>query len=197
MGCKHRSNSVRGNVQSWASIHEVCLFQRLSEKMCMRFAFSEGCLGCFEPSEHGSTSDCTICLAILFHLCRLIVACLRDDHLMTTREFMGIYKKAENPQTNTIFTFQVREKVKMIFLKPTYSSNMKWKENFFFASGDWEFSPTKAIHASSVPWETNIPTTEGTTLKTNFFSSHSFFILYIIYDISCASFSIQTSRAVQ
>lgn len=82
---------------------------------------------------------------------------------MTAREFFRVYRIAKNPHTDAIYTSQVREKLKMIYLKPTYSSNKKWKVNFFFALGSWEFSSSEVECAPSVPRETNILDAEGNT----------------------------------
>lgn len=53
--------------------------------------------------------------------------------------------------------FKYKEKVKMIHLRATFSNNKKWKNTFFFTSGDWELSPSEVERSSRVTWETRVP----------------------------------------
>ena len=97
-----------------------------------------------------------------FFACMVLWPCvLGEEQPLTVREFLKVYRLTKNPRTDALFTFQFQKKVKFIHLWTTFSSNKKWKNSFFFASGSWEFSPLEAIQGPRVPRETSVPSTEG------------------------------------
>jgi hypothetical protein len=59
-----------------------------------------------------------------------------------------------------VYNLQTRRE-KLIQLEPKYSSNKGWKNKFFFASGQWEFAPSKQAREHRVPRETNALSQRG------------------------------------
>jgi hypothetical protein len=81
---------------------------------------------------------------------------LGEGHELLVREFLKIYKLSRNPRSEFTFNFQGHQKTKFILLSG-YSSNKFWKDKFFFAQGDWEFSATEIVAGPRVPRETHVP----------------------------------------
>ena len=75
---------------------------------------------------------------------------LGEGKNLTVQEFLKIYKLAKNPNAEYIFNFQGRKKVKFVLLTD-YSSNKGWKSKYFFAQGEWEFSPSEIIKDHNIP----------------------------------------------
>ena len=73
---------------------------------------------------------------------------------------MKIYKLTRNPNSESIFNFQGCQKAKFVLLTG-YSNNKHWKNKFFFAQGDWEFSSMEIVTDPRVPRETCRPSTSG------------------------------------
>jgi hypothetical protein len=85
---------------------------------------------------------------------------LVEGHNLSVREFLKIYKLTKNPNSECIFNFQGRRKVKFILLTE-YSSNIGWKNKFFFAQGDWEFTSMEVFVDPSVHRKTCCPSVSG------------------------------------
>lgn len=68
-----------------------------------------------------------------------------------------MYKLTKNPNSEALFTFVARQRVKFVQLEKNYSSNRKWNNMFFFVWGRWEFATSEAIEGPRVPRETSVP----------------------------------------
>jgi hypothetical protein len=84
---------------------------------------------------------------------------LGEGNSLTVREFLKVYKVARKPDDEYTCNFQVRKKAKFVSL--TDYSNRKWRSKFFFAQGDWEFSPSEIINDLSIPREMTLPSVVG------------------------------------
>jgi hypothetical protein len=59
-----------------------------------------------------------------------------------------------------VYNFQTK-RGKFIQIDSQFSSNPKWKNKYFFLSGQWEFTPTEKAEGPRVPRDINDPPTEA------------------------------------
>jgi hypothetical protein len=81
-------------------------------------------------------------------------------HTLTIGEFLYIYRLQKNPQSSSVYNFQTR-RGKFIQIDSQFSSNPKWKNKYFFLSGQWEFRPTERAEGPRVPRDINDPPSEA------------------------------------
>jgi hypothetical protein len=85
---------------------------------------------------------------------------LGKEHQLTAKEFLHLHQVNKNPGGSSVYNFQVR-RGKLIQLEPRYSSNRWWKNKFFFASGQWEFTPLERVQGPRVSREMNTLAEKG------------------------------------
>jgi hypothetical protein len=85
---------------------------------------------------------------------------LGREHTLTIKEFLHIYQLQKNPQSSAVYNFQTK-RGKFIQIDSQFSSNPKWKNKYFFVSGQWEFTPTEKAEGPRVPRDINDPTAEA------------------------------------
>jgi hypothetical protein len=81
-------------------------------------------------------------------------------HTLTIGEFLYIYRLQKNPQSSSVYNFQTR-RGKFLQIDSQFSSNPKWKNKYFFLSGQWEFRPTERAEGPRVPRDINDPPSEA------------------------------------
>lgn len=135
---------LRSHVQNWFQVSFPKNYSRITQL-----------------SQPGSSSDCAERFEVFCAFVVLWPRVLGEKHSQTVQEFLKVYRLTKNPRSDVLFTFQVRKKVKCIHLRSTFSSNKKWKNSFFYASGNWEYSPSEAVEGLRVPRETRVPSAEG------------------------------------
>jgi hypothetical protein len=81
-------------------------------------------------------------------------------HTLTIGEFLYFYRLQKNPQSSSVYNFQTR-RGKFIQIDSQFSSNPKWKNKYFFLSGQWEFLPTEKAEGPRVPRDINDPPAEA------------------------------------
>jgi hypothetical protein len=82
------------------------------------------------------------------------------EYTLTIREFLHLYWLQKNPQSSTVYNFQTK-RGKFIQIDSQFSSNPKWKNKYFFLSGQWEFTPTEKAKGPRVPRDINDPPTQA------------------------------------
>jgi hypothetical protein len=85
---------------------------------------------------------------------------LGPGHTLTIGEFLYIYRLQKNPQSSSVYNFQTR-RGKFLQIDSQFSSNPKWKNKYFFLSGQWEFRPTERAEGPRVPRDINDPPSEA------------------------------------
>jgi hypothetical protein len=75
---------------------------------------------------------------------------LGKQQQLTVTEFMHIYKIQKNPYSSGVYNFQTKRE-KFIQIDSQFSSNSKWKNMYFFISGQWEFTPKEKAEGPQVP----------------------------------------------
>ena len=79
----------------------------------------------------------------VFHSCMVLwPLALEKQHQLSVREFLYLHRVHKNPGGSGVYNIQTR-RGRLIQLEPKYSSNRGWKNRFFFALGQWEFTPTE------------------------------------------------------
>jgi hypothetical protein len=76
------------------------------------------------------------------------------------KEFMHLYRLQKNPQSSAVYNFQTK-RGKFVQINSQFSSNPKWKNKYFFISGQWEFTPTEKAEGPWVPRDINVPSAEA------------------------------------
>jgi hypothetical protein len=85
---------------------------------------------------------------------------LGKQHNLTMKEFMHLYRLQKNPQSSSVYNFQTK-RGKFVQIDSQFSSNPKWKNKYFFVSGQWEFTPTEKAEGPRVPRDICDPSAEA------------------------------------
>jgi hypothetical protein len=73
---------------------------------------------------------------------------------------MHLYWLQKNPQSSAVYNFQTK-RGKFLQIDSQFSNNPKWKNKYFFISGQWEFIPTEKAEGPRVPRDINTPSAEA------------------------------------
>jgi hypothetical protein len=76
------------------------------------------------------------------------------------KEFMHLYWLQKNPQSSLVYNFQTK-RGKFIQINSQFSSNPKWKNKYFFVSGQWEVTPMEKAERPRVPQDICDPSAEA------------------------------------
>jgi hypothetical protein len=139
--------------------HEACVYEHMF-KAGLRLPFIpifRELLGFLNLSPHQLSPNAWrtfIACVILWPLA------LGSNHTLTIREFLHIYRLQKNPQSSAAYNFQTI-RGKFIQIDSQFSSNPKWKNKYFFISGQWEFTPTEKAEGPRVPRDINDPPTRA------------------------------------
>jgi hypothetical protein len=139
--------------------HEVCVYEHMF-KAGLRLPFIpiiRELLGFLNLSPHQLSPNAWrtfLACVILWPLA------MGREHTLTIKEFLHIYRLQKNPQSSAVYNFQTK-RGKFIQIDSQFSSNPKWKNKYFFLSGQWEFTPTEKAEGPRVPRDINDPPTRA------------------------------------
>jgi hypothetical protein len=146
---KIRFDENKSGAVARSDVHEVCVYEHMF-KAGLRLPFIpiiRELLGFLNLSPHQLSPNAWrtfLACVILWPLA------LGRDHTLTIKEFLHLYRLQKNPQSSAAYNFQTK-KGKFIQIDSQFSSNPKWKNKFFFVSGQWEFTPTEKAKGPRVP----------------------------------------------
>jgi hypothetical protein len=152
---KLRFDENQSGAVARSDVHEVCVYEHMF-KAGLRLPFIpiiRELLGFLDLSPHQLSPNAWrtfIACVILWPLA------LGPNHTLTIQEFLHIYRLQKNPQSSSAYNFQTK-RGKFIQIDSQFSSNPKWKNKFFFVSGQWEFLPTEKAKGPRVPRNINDP----------------------------------------
>jgi hypothetical protein len=69
---------------------------------------------------------------------------------------MHIYRIQKNPYSSGVYNFQTK-RGRFIQIESQFSSNPKWKNRYFFISGQWEFTPKEKADGPRVGVAKQVP----------------------------------------
>jgi hypothetical protein len=142
-----------------SDIHEVCVYEHMF-KAGFRLPFVSiirELLGFLNLSPHQLSPNAW---RTFFACVILWPLALGRDNILTIKEFLHLYRLQKNPQSAAAYNFQTK-KEKFIQIDSQFSSNPKWKNKYFFVSGQWEFTPTEKAKGPRVPRDINEPPAEA------------------------------------
>jgi hypothetical protein len=149
----------KSGVVARSDVHEVCVYEHMF-KAGLRLPFIliiRELLGFLNLSPHQLSPNAWrtfLACVILWPLA------LGRDHTFTIKEFLHLYRLQKNPQCSVAYNFQTK-KGKFIQIDSQFSINLKWKDKYFFVSGQWEFTPTEKAKGPRVPRDINGPPTRA------------------------------------
>jgi hypothetical protein len=152
---KLRFDESQSGAVARSDVHEVCVYEHMF-KAGLRLPFIpiiRELLGFLNLSPHQLSPNAWrtfIACVILWPLA------LGPNHTLTIKEFLHLYRLQKNPQSFAAYNFQTK-KGKFIQIDSQFSSNPKWKNKYFFVSGQWEFTPTEKAKGPRVPRDINDP----------------------------------------
>jgi hypothetical protein len=156
---KLRFDENQSGAVARSDTHEACVYEHMF-KAGLRLPFIpifRELLGFLNLSPHQLSPNAWrtfIACVILWPLA------LGSNHTLTIREFLHIYRLQKNPQSSAAYNFQTK-RGKFIQIDSQFSSNPKWKNKYFFISGQWEFTPTEKAEGPRVPRDINDPPTRA------------------------------------
>jgi hypothetical protein len=156
---KLRFDENQSGVVARSDVHEVCVYEHMF-KAGLRLPFIpiiRELLGFLNLSPHQLSPNAWrtfIACVILWPLA------MGPNHTLTIKEFLHLYQLQKNPQSFATYNFQTK-KGKFIQIDSQFSSNPKWKNKYFFVSGQWEFTPTEKAKGPRVPQDINDPPTRA------------------------------------
>jgi hypothetical protein len=139
--------------------HEICVYEHMF-RAGLRLPFIpiiRELLGFLNLSPHQLSPNAW----------RTFLACLilwpmsmGPGHTLTIGEFLYFHRLQKKPQSSAVYNFQTR-RGKFVQIDSQFSSNPKWKNKYFFLSGQWEFLPTEKAKGPRVPRDISDPPTEA------------------------------------
>jgi hypothetical protein len=142
-----------------SDVHEICVYEHMF-RAGLRLPFIpivRELLGFLNLSPHQLSPNAWrtfLACVILWPLS------MGPGYTLTIGEFLYFYRLQKNPQSSSVYNFQTR-RGKFIQIDSQFSSNPKWKNKYFFLSGQWEFRPTEKAEGPRVPRDINDPPTEA------------------------------------
>jgi hypothetical protein len=156
---KLRFDENKSGALARSDTHEVCVYETMF-KAGFRLPFVRiirELLGFLNLSPHQLSPNAWrtfLACVILWPLA------LGREHTLTVNEFLHIYLLQKNPQSSVAYNFQTK-RGKFIQIDSQFSSNPKWKNKYFFVSGQWEFTPTEKAKGPRVPRDISDPPAEA------------------------------------